>query len=428
MIKIITVKFEVTQTEVKVIEKSDRLISGNKQQIKCLFNLSEEYNNLIVRAVFNGEYRTVVNGECFAPELNEGRCVIGVYGYLEQNGKTVKRISPAPCEEYVYKGSYSDRCREATATPPSELEEYYSAVKQLVDSGALKGDAGKNGIGIVASQINKNGELLLTYSDDQVKNVGKVVGPKGDKGEDAQLPGNLRRTMVVYSDEDLEGKYTEFMENLSSFPVNEVLFAYDATESLGVPLGGSLLILGNGNIDESILIPIAHCEEQYTEEQSQQIAAAYSFCSGYYSNHYDDTSWYPINDRSQTFVTMDHYESSYNKTFYEHKTRHLKFDASFRTEKCRVQIHCSNNEEIDLTSADYQTYADEEGFVLFHIDIQPCGGQRWLVECTAPNGIKTLHRTAQLGNDFIVSITFRQTGVSSAKDVVKITNAYGRSI
>lgn len=45
------------------------------------------------------------------------------------------------------------------------------------------GTDGEDGIGVTKSEINSNGELVLTYSDGSTANVGVVVGAKGDKGD-----------------------------------------------------------------------------------------------------------------------------------------------------------------------------------------------------------------------------------------------------
>ena len=45
------------------------------------------------------------------------------------------------------------------------------------------GTNGTDGRGITSSEINSNGELVLTYSDGLAVNVGAVVGAKGDKGD-----------------------------------------------------------------------------------------------------------------------------------------------------------------------------------------------------------------------------------------------------
>lgn len=46
---------------------------------------------------------------------------------------------------------------------------------------------GADGRGIISSEINANGELVLTYSDGSTVNVGIVVGAKGDPGNDYVL-------------------------------------------------------------------------------------------------------------------------------------------------------------------------------------------------------------------------------------------------
>lgn len=45
------------------------------------------------------------------------------------------------------------------------------------------GQNGTDGIGITSTEINANGELVLTYSDGSTANVGVVIGAKGDKGD-----------------------------------------------------------------------------------------------------------------------------------------------------------------------------------------------------------------------------------------------------
>ena len=44
------------------------------------------------------------------------------------------------------------------------------------------GQNGKDGIGIAKAEINANGELVITYTDGKVVNLGKVVGADGKDG------------------------------------------------------------------------------------------------------------------------------------------------------------------------------------------------------------------------------------------------------
>lgn len=49
-----------------------------------------------------------------------------------------------------------------------------------------QGDSGADGIGISSAEINENGELVLTYTNSESVNLGKVVGSDGTNGIDGQ--------------------------------------------------------------------------------------------------------------------------------------------------------------------------------------------------------------------------------------------------
>lgn len=126
--------FDVTETEVILREKTQTVTSGNVKRIKCRFNLDKAFEGLIIRAVFNGQFQNVINGECYAPMLDEGKCAIGVYGYiLNDNNQYETIVSPAPTNIVVPKGSYDKRNVQSNNAPPSELEAYYNSIKKLID-------------------------------------------------------------------------------------------------------------------------------------------------------------------------------------------------------------------------------------------------------------------------------------------------------
>ena len=52
------------------------------------------------------------------------------------------------------------------------MTSFYGGACVIINNGGGSGD----GVGIANSEINDNGELVLTYTDGTVKNVGKVVG------------------------------------------------------------------------------------------------------------------------------------------------------------------------------------------------------------------------------------------------------------
>ncbi len=168
----VTIKIKVTQTEVTITEKPEKITAENYNQIKCMFDLDEAFDNLIVRASFNGEFVTVEQGECFAPALKEGNCKLGVYGYTVVDEKLKLRISPLPKIFYVDEGSYNENDVESDQPLPTELEQHYSNIKELVESGKLKGDTGEKGEKGDKGDKGDTGETGAT-------------GPQGPPGKDA---------------------------------------------------------------------------------------------------------------------------------------------------------------------------------------------------------------------------------------------------
>ena len=62
---------------------------------------------------------------------------------------------------------------------------------ETVDLGKVTGDAtdgkdGENGRGIANLEVNEDGELIATYTDGETQNLGRVVGADGTDGKDGQ--------------------------------------------------------------------------------------------------------------------------------------------------------------------------------------------------------------------------------------------------
>lgn len=53
------------------------------------------------------------------------------------------------------------------------MTSFYGGACVIINNG---GGSGEDGVGISNTEINENGELVLTYTDGTVKNVGKVTG------------------------------------------------------------------------------------------------------------------------------------------------------------------------------------------------------------------------------------------------------------
>ena len=87
-----TLNIKVTQQAV-ILQNKDPVTAENVNQIRCVVELDPAYADLVVRVCMNGQFATVVDGQCFAPPLQEGMCRLGVYGYAMDGEQLVQRIS-----------------------------------------------------------------------------------------------------------------------------------------------------------------------------------------------------------------------------------------------------------------------------------------------------------------------------------------------
>lgn len=172
-----TLNIKVTQQAV-ILQNKDPVTAENVNQIRCEVELDPAYADLVVRVCMNGQFATVVDGECYAPPLQEGMCRLGVYGYAVDGEQLVQRISPEPCVFYVRPGSYDPAAVEADAPDPTELEAYYAKVQALLkDIGQ-----GVNGTTYTPS-VSAAG--VISWTNDGGKDNPEPVnikGPKGDTG------------------------------------------------------------------------------------------------------------------------------------------------------------------------------------------------------------------------------------------------------
>ena len=82
----------------------------------------------------------------------------------------------------------------------------------------IDGQNGADGRGITNTEINANGELILTYSDGTIKNLGVVIGAKGEKGDKGDTGATGSDYVLTESDksEIADIVISEFDERLMS--------------------------------------------------------------------------------------------------------------------------------------------------------------------------------------------------------------------
>lgn len=81
---------------------------------------------------------------------------------------------------------------------------------KIVGKDGLDGTNGKDGIGITNAEINNSGELILTYSDGKSVNLGKVVGADGKDGADLSNEVEDIKAYIGYTDDDIVGLCVDY--------------------------------------------------------------------------------------------------------------------------------------------------------------------------------------------------------------------------
>lgn len=155
----IIINFKVTENEVIKVSQVGDSTTGSIGQIKCTFDLDPIYTDLTCVAVFNDIKIPMIRGECYADNIPEGRCIVGVYAYSETEGTVNKRISPKPCVIVVDRGSYLEG-HDPEPPTASETERFYNLINEAIENGKLKGDKGDKG-----DKGEKGDPYELTISD-----------------------------------------------------------------------------------------------------------------------------------------------------------------------------------------------------------------------------------------------------------------------
>ncbi len=162
----ININFKVTENEVTKINQVGDSTTGSVGQIKCTFDLDPIYSDMTCVAVFNDIKIPMIRGVCYADNIPEGRCVVGVYAYSETDGTVNKRISPKPCVIVINKGSYLEG-HDPEPPTASETERFYNLINEAISSGKIKGEKGDKG----------------DRGEQGIQGIQGLQGEKGDKGE-----------------------------------------------------------------------------------------------------------------------------------------------------------------------------------------------------------------------------------------------------
>lgn len=267
------------------------IVCGNNDY-KIKFSFDEEwseYPTKTARFIWRGRYydQEFTGDECQVPIINDTtKLTVGVYvGEL-------KTTTPAkiPCLISILCGEpeivdenvkeYRDKAQEAAEqavraaavlkNPTIDVVEIEGGHRLTIHD--VDGDkpfyvmnGGKDGVGIAKAEINANGELVLTYTNGNTANLGKVIGGSGSGLTDEQLkqfhtlvqwhadstytPMTVTitqpsvRTFEIGSRQDLTFKW-EFSEEVSSVTFNGATIKEGFVTVYNITSSGSYTVSG----------------------------------------------------------------------------------------------------------------------------------------------------------------------------------------
>lgn len=124
-------------TEKVTIKQNAILNKGEYNVTKCRFVFTNDYNNLVKKAVFfvNDSAVELIldsNNECFVPNealTYRGNIEIGAFGLISSNNVLEKVYSPDPVSKEVIDGSYTTDTTNTVPLTPTDKEQIESAIQ-----------------------------------------------------------------------------------------------------------------------------------------------------------------------------------------------------------------------------------------------------------------------------------------------------------
>ena len=126
------------------------------------------------------------------------------------------------------------------------------------------GKDGKDGIGITNAEINASGELTLTYSNGTSANLGKVVGADGKDGADLSNEVEDIKAYIGYTDEDIVGLCVDYENKTFKRLAGAVNLSQEADFDKFAMYGGRKRC----NVSDDGTITAYYGDENYAEDGS----------------------------------------------------------------------------------------------------------------------------------------------------------------
>lgn len=191
---------------------ADIFTTGTVNNYEAAFALPEEYNDLLIYALFNDVRCAVEDGKCILPEFKKtGTLRIGVVAYDQYSDHLIERYSPKPAYAHIVEGSYIENTKGSTESIASDYEKLLMAadnankaaeeatlaaedaqntaaeIWQQAESGAFDGAPGKDGaaatVKIGSTETGEPGTpAQVTNAGTENAAILNFVIPKGEQG------------------------------------------------------------------------------------------------------------------------------------------------------------------------------------------------------------------------------------------------------
>lgn len=179
------------------------ILTASTQFLKALFEFSEDWEGMIKTAIFtrNGVSKSVIlNAEdsCTVPAevIKNGGFIVSVLGVVEDKVITTTN----QCAVVVNLSGYIPG---VTIEAPEE-DVYRQIINMMDEHNKLAEEINEKHI--VSTSVTSNGELEITYQSGEVINVGKVVGPQGERGlQGIQGPQGPRGLTGIQGPQGIQG-------------------------------------------------------------------------------------------------------------------------------------------------------------------------------------------------------------------------------
>lgn len=156
-----------------------KILTASTQVLRAVFEFSDDWNEMIKTAIFtrNGVNKSVIldaENSCTVPAevIKNGGFIVSVVGSVGEQLLTTTN----QCAVVVNLSGYIPG---VTIEAPEE-DVYQQLIGMMGEHNKLAEEINEKHI--ISTEVTSAGELVITYQSGEAINVGKVVGPQGERG------------------------------------------------------------------------------------------------------------------------------------------------------------------------------------------------------------------------------------------------------